>query len=621
MYVIGTAGHVDHGKSTLVSRITGIDPDRLREEKERGLTIDLGFAWLTLPSGRDVSVVDVPGHQRFIKNMLAGAGGLDLAVLVVAADEGPRPQTREHLAILDVLGVPTLVVALTKCDLVEAEWRDLQAAEVEELLASTRYATAPVVPVSATTGEGIDALLAAIDAGLDATPEKTDRRRPRLAVDRVFPMRGFGTVVTGTLVDGALEVGQEVQFQPGGRTGRVRGLQRHGQAVERLLPGTRAAVNVSGVDAHEVERGMVLALPGAMRPVALLAVRLTAVSTLDAPVRRTSGVTFLAGTAETEARLRLLDREEIFPGDEAWALLQLDQPVAVAEGDRFVIRTPNETAAGGVVVMVEPPVRRVRGAGLIALLEQRLAGTPEQKVLARLMEGPSTAGALPAATALTSEQVAAAVDALGAAGDVAEVRGTLYATAWVLARVDDAAAVVREGLHERPLRATVPQEHLRSRLRLDANAFRTVLGRAIEEARLEARGDTEVTLPGYEVTLTSAQTTEVERFLAGLRETRHALVAEAGFSDPELAHYLVESRGVHDLGDGVLLDGGAFEELTARLTEHLRTADQVTLAEARDLLGLSRRYAQAYLEHLDALGITRRVGDARQLRASEASHL
>ena len=241
MHVIGTAGHVDHGKSTLVRAITGIDPDRLREEKERGLTIDLGFAWLTLPSGREVSIVDVPGHERFIKNMLAGAGGVDLALLVVAADEGPMPQTREHLAILDLLDVPAGIVVITKSDLVEADYLDLVEADLEDTLAGTRLQSAPIVRVSATTGAGLDDLLRAIDAALEKTPAKRDLGRPRLPIDRAFSIQGFGVVVTGTLLDGALEVGQEVELQPGRIRARIRGLQRHKTKVARLEPGTRAA--------------------------------------------------------------------------------------------------------------------------------------------------------------------------------------------------------------------------------------------------------------------------------------------------------------------------------------------------------------------------------------------
>ena len=245
MYVIGTAGHVDHGKSALVRALTGIDPDRLVEERERGLTIDLGFAWLTLPSGREVSIVDVPGHERFIKNMLAGAGGVDLALLVIAADEGPMPQTREHLAILDRLDVPAGIAVITKTDLVDEEYLELVRLEVADALEASAMADAPVVAVSARAGSGLDQLVAAIDAALDSVPEKRDLQRPRLPIDRAFTIQGFGTVVTGTLLDGTLRTGMQVELQPGGRRARIRGLQRHRSTVESLEPGTRAAVNGS----------------------------------------------------------------------------------------------------------------------------------------------------------------------------------------------------------------------------------------------------------------------------------------------------------------------------------------------------------------------------------------
>ena len=307
MFVIGTAGHVDHGKSTLVKALTGIDPDRLREEKERGLTIDLGFAWLTLPSGRDVSIVDVPGHERFIKNMLAGAGGVDLALLIVAADEGPMPQTHEHLAILDLLDVPAGLVVITKTDLVESEYIDLVEAELEDVLKGSRLEGAPIARVSASTGDGIPALLTAIDAALDTTPPKRDLGRPRMPIDRAFTIQGFGTVVTGTLVDGALEVGQDVELQPGRLRARIRGLQRHKEKVQRLEPGTRAAVNLSGVHADDIERGMVLALPGAIKPVRAIDVRLRATRLLPHAVSDNAGITFLSATAEAQGTLRLLN--------------------------------------------------------------------------------------------------------------------------------------------------------------------------------------------------------------------------------------------------------------------------------------------------------------------------
>ena len=301
MYVIGTAGHVDHGKSLLVEALTGIDPDRLREEKERGMTIDLGFAWLTLPSGRQVSIVDVPGHERFIKNMLAGAGGVDLALLVIAADEGVMPQTREHLAILDLLRVRSGVIAITKRDLVEPDFLEIVSTDALELVEGTTLAGSPLVACSTVTGEGLDELRRVLDEQLEATPPKRDIGRPRLPVDRSFTIQGFGTVVTGTLIDGAFEVGQEVEIVPaaaiGGATlrARIRGLQNHREQIERALPGRRTAANLAGIAKDDVRRGQVLVLPGSVVPATAIDVRLRALAHLKRPLRHNAELTLHTG--------------------------------------------------------------------------------------------------------------------------------------------------------------------------------------------------------------------------------------------------------------------------------------------------------------------------------------
>ncbi len=307
MYTIGTAGHVDHGKSALVQALTGIDPDRLREEKERGLTIDLGFAWMTLPGGEEVSIVDVPGHERFIKNMLAGVGGIDLALLVIAADEGVMPQTREHLAIIDLLGIEHGVVAVTKADLVEPDFLELAKAEAEEVIAGTSIEGAPVVACSAVTRDGLDELTATLERELAKAPPRRDNGRPRLPIDRAFTMTGFGTVVTGTLIDGSLRLGDEVEVVPGGLKSRVRGLQTHGRKVEAAAPGRRTAVNLAGVAVDQLERGMVVATPGWLKPVMAVDVRLRAVRYTGRPIRHNLSVTFHTGPAEVEGRLLLLD--------------------------------------------------------------------------------------------------------------------------------------------------------------------------------------------------------------------------------------------------------------------------------------------------------------------------
>src|SRR5438105_2248580 len=306
MRVIGTAGHVDHGKSTLIRALTGIDPDRLQEEKERGMTIDLGFAWLKLPNGVEVSIVDVPGHERFIHNMLAGVGGVDIALLVVAADEGVMPQTREHVAILDLLGISTGVVALTKRDLVDDEWLDLVQADVEDFLRlkTTTLKAAPIVPVSATTGVGLDALLGVIQELLARERTRPDSARPRLPIDRVFTVAGFGTVVTGTLIDGELHLGQELEVQPGGLHARVRGLQSHRKKLETVPAGTRTAVNLGGLAVEDLRRGQVLAAPGAFRPTRAVDGRLRLIRDAHC-VRHNCEVTFHRGAAETIGQLSL----------------------------------------------------------------------------------------------------------------------------------------------------------------------------------------------------------------------------------------------------------------------------------------------------------------------------
>jgi selenocysteine-specific elongation factor len=611
MYVIGTAGHVDHGKSTLVQALTGIDPDRLREEKERGLTIDLGFAWLTLPSGREVSIVDVPGHERFIKNMLAGAGGVDLALLVVAADEGPMPQTREHLAILDLLDVPAGIVVLTKADLVEPEYLDLVEAEMEETLAGSRLAGAPVVRTSAATGQGLDVLKAAIDRALETTPAKRDLGRPRLPIDRAFTIQGFGTVVTGTLVDGAFEVGQEVELQPGRLRARIRGLQRHRTKVQRLEPGTRAAVNLSGVHADDVVRGMVLVRPGTLGAVRVVDVRLRATELLSHPLAHDAGVTFLSATAESEAKLRLLDRDELLPGDEAWAQVVLASPVAVGRGDHCILRTPNDTVAGGVIVALDPRRHRRKHAPVLEALARQLAGSPADRLLDLVLAGPIPVDAVAARLGLEASPADEAVaDTLGS-GDVVRHGERLYARAWLDARAAAAVDATVAYLDANALRPFAPREHVRSALRLDSASFDAVLTHAVREGRLEERG-AGLAPPGYTVALSPAQQAQADAFVASVRAGGYSPPTDR-IPEPAVLAYLVEQGRVVD-ASGVVFDPAVFDEMVQRVRAFAEANGSISLAEVRDLFGTSRKYAQAFLEHLDATHVTRRVGDSRVLR-------
>jgi selenocysteine-specific elongation factor len=617
MYVIGTAGHVDHGKSALVRALTGIDPDRLREEKERGLTIDLGFAWLTLPSGREVSVVDVPGHERFIKNMLAGAGGVDLALPVVAADEGPMPQTREHLSILDLLDVPGGIVVITKCDLVEAGYVDLVEAEVEDVLRGTRLEGAPVVRTSAVTGEGLPDLLQAIDDALERTPPKRDLGRPRLPIDRAFTIQGFGLVVTGTLVEGALQVGQEVELQPGRLKARVRGLQRHKAKVSRLEPGTRAAVNLSGLHAEDVRRGMVVALPGQLTPVPAVDVRLRATRILEHPLAHDAGVTFLSATAESEGKLRLLDRDELLPGEEAWAQVVLDEPLAVAQGDHCVIRTPNETAAGGVIVALNPRRHRRRHAPTLAALARRLEGTPLDRLTELVASGPVARSGIGAALGLEPQAASAAIAEGLRAGSVVALGERLAGRPWLDSAQARLRAAAEEFVAANPLRPAAPREHVRSVLRLDPPVFDALVERAVAAGLVEERGSG-LAPAGHEATLSAAQQARVDAFLAALATGRYSPPTD-DLPDASLLAYLSGRGLVVDTGAGVVFDAAVFAEMVETVRNYAAGHGSVSLAEVRDLFGTSRKYAQAFLECLDARKLTRRVGDSRVFRTGEGA--
>ena len=621
MHVIGTAGHVDHGKSTLVQALTGIDPDRLQEEKARGMTIDLGFAWLKLPGGDEVSIVDVPGHERFIKNMLAGVGGIDLALLVVAADEGVMPQTREHLAIIDLLRIRAGVVAITKKDLVDDEWLELVSADVQETLAGTALAGAPLVPCSAHTRAGLAELLRTLEARLAQTPSKRDIGRPRLAIDRAFTVAGFGTVVTGTLVDGSLRLGQEVQIVPGGLRARVRGLQTHRQKVETARPGSRTAVNLAGVALDDLRRGQVLTTPGWLQPASAVDVTLTAVRGLSHPLRHNTTVTFHTGAAEVEAKVRLLDRDELAAGASGWAQVRFLDPVGVVKGDGYVIRSPNETLGGGVVVDTRARRHRrfdERTLGTLATLAQ---GSPEEALFTLIGRvEPVDIGTLVKQTETGEAETRAAVAALVEAGRVValgdaaglQLATLVYTTPGFERLWERAQAALAAYFRDHPLRSGMPKEELKSRLGLQTRAFNAVLARWLAGATLSEAGAL-VAPPDRSVTLSPAQQREADAFVRQLGANRFAPAPER-IPPPELLAYLAEEGRVVPVAEGIVFEAGAYEEMVARIVDHLKREGTVTLAHVRDMFGASRKYAQGLLEHLDQRGITRRVGDERVLR-------
>ncbi len=616
MFVLGTAGHVDHGKSVLVHALTGIDPDRLREEKERGMTIDLGFAWLRLPSGQEVGIVDVPGHEHFIKNMLAGVGGIDLALLIVAANEGVMPQTKEHLDILDLLGVGKGIVAITKKDLVDEDLLSLVTMEVEELVSSTTLSEAPIVAVSAATGEGLPELVSAIDQLLSSTQPRVDTGRPRLLIDRVFTIAGSGTVVTGTLIDGSLRVGQEVEIIPSGLKSRLRGLQTHKTRFDTATPGSRVAANLTGVATSQLKRGDVLTKPGWLAPTTMLTAKLRLLPTVQRPLRYNATVSFHTGASEAMARVRLLENGELGPGESTWAQLALTGPVAVVKGDRFIIRSPQDTLGGGEVI--EPHTKRYRRyrPAVIQSLITKEKGTAQEIVAATLEASqPQEIGKLLLNCGLPAKEAEGAIENLiqdKMAVDVGAGEHRLLFTALGWEHLLETVTAIVQDYHRRfPARPGMPRGELASKLKLPPTSVTTTLHRLLDEGIIIEEGAT-VRLPTHQIKLTKDQQARIDAFLNSLAQNPYAPPADL-MPDPELLNLLVKQRRVVKVSDSVVFAASAYDEMVRRIIDHIKAHGKVTLAETRDLLNTSRKYAQALLEYLDQEKITRRTGDERVL--------
>lgn len=629
MYVIGTAGHVDHGKSTLVEALTGINPDRLAEEQRREMTIDLGFAWLTLTSGKTLSIVDVPGHERFIKNMLAGVGGIDAALLVIAADEGSMPQTEEHLHILDLLQVEHGLVVLTKRDLVDDEWLALVEEEVREQLAGTVLAQAPIVPVSARTGAGLPELKAALDTLLESTPTRTSGRgAARLPVDRVFTVGGFGTIVTGTLLDGPLTIGDELAIQPSGHRGRVRGLQTHGAKSERALPGTRVAINIAGVAVEDIRRGDVVTLPGTLEPATMLDLKLRLVSSAPRPLEQNDALDLFVGAAEVGCHVTLLGSDILRPGGEEWVQLRLDRPIAVRRGDRCIVRfaSPSLTVGGGRIIDAHPQRHRRFRPDVLARLETLARGTPaELLVQAAGTESAVEWSVLQRSAGLAPDEAGPALREALASGHLlypgrsdaatAEATGdTLLISLQAWTRLRRAIETTLDTFHQRsPLRLGMPREELKSRLGIrSARMFNELLGLAVTE-KIVVATDTLVHRPGFSPSLTPRQQTAVDTLLRAFAASPWSPPTRAEWEaiGTDLIGYLIESGRLVRVSADVLFGSEAYTKLVEWTTRTLDDGGEVTVALLRDQFATSRKYALALLEHLDERKITRRTGDIR----------
>ena len=624
--ILGTAGHIDHGKTTLVKALTGVDTDRLPEERERGISIELGFARMDVGDIR-FGIVDVPGHERFVKTMLAGAGGIDLVVLVVAADEGVMPQTREHLDVIDFLGVTRGVVALTKADLVDEETCEIAALDVADAIEGTTLAGAAVLPVSGTTGAGLPELkakLRELAADVAVRPEIGPYRLP---VDRSFVMEGFGTVVTGTGFRGTVRVGDKLELLPRGIPVRVRRVQVHGKDVEVAGPGQRTALALHGVAQEDVSRGDQLVSPGSLNASSMIDVRLRVSPRWVRSVKHRERVRFHLAASEDLARVVLLDREELKPGEDCLAQIRLETPIVPAAGDRFVLRSysPAHAMAGGTIVDPHPAKHRRGRAEDLEAVARREGGGP----VALLLEKVGAAGLagvklrdLATAASLSAAEVDEHVKREAEAGNVRVTAGgrVVAGDAW---RVAVRAIVTRaEQFHERhPLRWGPTREELRASVAAAASApvFGELLDELVAEGTVALSGD-KVRVGGGEVVFDGEAARE--------REEIEQIYRTTAFQPPELKTVLAERGRMAEEVIWALTDIGALQKVTddlffhreamegaVRALQEIQARDgEITVGAFRDTLGISRKYAVPLLEHFDALRVTRRDGDIRKLR-------
>ena len=624
--IIGTAGHVDHGKSSLILALTGRDPDRLAEEKERGITIELGFTWLDLPDGSRSGIIDVPGHEKFVSNMLAGAGAIDLALLVVAADEGVMPQTREHLGILSLLGIPRGVIALTKCDLADEELIELVEEDLKDLVRGTFLEDAPVIRTSSVSGEGIEALRASLFGLIDVSGHTKDSLPFRLPIDRVFSLGGFGTIVTGTLIEGIIRMGSQVEIIPGHQVARVRGIQVHEKTVDTAWPGQRVALNLTGIKKDDLTRGDTLTAPGSLQGSRRFDVSLTALPGTRFPITNKMRVHLFLGAREMLARVVLLDRDLLEAGDEGPAQLWPEEEVFAKYGDRFVIRfySPLETVGGGVIVDPLPARRR------------RMRETTQEEF--EIMAGSDRSARLRLAIGLGSDRLASLETAFYKAGIRAEeadvlLEGLLADGSVVL--LNQAVAVSSEALEtlgkkaaallgdfhgRRPLEQGMRREELRTRLmpRTEIHLSDLVIDRLCDRQILDVSKGL-VSLHGYTVSLSSEEVEAAE-------EMEEAFL-RAGYSPPDPGQLPLKAGKRVDRAQilSLLIDRGSLVRLTPQILMHREKVDQaweivraaiekegqITLAEFRDELESSRKFAMALLEYFDKQKRTRLTGEVR----------
>ncbi|HJR80238.1 MAG TPA: selenocysteine-specific translation elongation factor [Anaerolineales bacterium] len=629
MRVIGTAGHVDHGKSTLIAALTGTHPDRLKEEQAREMTIELGFGWMTLPNGEEVGIVDVPGHRDFIENMLSGIGGIDAALLVIAADEGVMPQTREHLAILDLLQIPAGIIVLTKTDLVsDPDWLDLVETDIRAVVAATVLNGAPIVRVSAKEKTGLASFISSLERILQQKPARPDLSRPRLPIDRVFSMSGFGTVVTGTLLDGHLAVGDEVEILPSGVRGRVRGLQTHRKKEDRAISGSRTAANISGVETENIRRGEVVTRPGQYRATRRIDASFHLLRDASSSLQHAQEVKFFVGASETIASLRLLGKDELIPGADGWIQLELRDPVVAVRGDRYILRRPSppETLGGGVIVDHNPKGRHKRfDEGIQRSLEALAKGSPSDILFeAALASNAASIKEVVSQSRLDPETADRALKELVETGQLIPLEeGSLntISDALVIAlphwkTLRDKTLQIVESYHRNlPLRRGIPREELKSRLKVTPRLLNAVIRKLERENLLTAAGGT-VWIAGHEIRFDNGQQAKIQVLMRKFEQNPYSppTIKECySETDKDTVNALIELGELTPVSEDIIFRKQDYDLMVTKIRETIKQNGKITLAEVRDIFKTSRKYAQALLEHLDAIGVTVRDGDHRIL--------
>jgi selenocysteine-specific elongation factor len=630
--ILGTAGHIDHGKTSLIRAVTGIDTDRLKEEKERGITIELGFAALDLPSGQHVGIVDVPGHEKFVKNMVAGATGIDIVALVIAADEGVMPQTREHMEICTLLGIRHGFVVLTKIDMVDEEWLELAREDVSEFTRGTFLEDKPVVAVSSVTGAGIPEFTRTLDDLCGAIPERKASGLFRLPVDRVFTMRGFGTVITGSLVSGQIAVGENVELYPSGIQAKVRGLQVHSDGVEEALAGQRTAVNFQGLDKADVLRGFVLARPGTLKPSYMVDIAFTYLESCAKPLKNRTRVRFHTGTSEIMGNIILIDREALDPGQATVAQIRLDTPVALVKDDRYVIRSysPVRTIGGGRVLNPVPPKHKRFRAEVVESLSRAEDMAPEEIIAFHAHQSGfqgTLFSDLRLVTNLSDKKLESAVNLLLSNRRLLTVdrEARLYIHAEAYENLRGLVLEQLSGYHEaHPLKAGMPSEELKSKfpVRINPKLPNQVLNQMIKARELVLE-DNLIRLADHKVSLGIDQ--------AALRQKIQDAYVQGGITPPyfkevcqtlqtdpgaarEILGLMVEDGQLIKVKEDLYFHRPAIEDLKARLVGFLKENGTITTPQFKDMTGASRKYVIPLAEFFDTTKVTIRVGDNRQLR-------